>query len=143
MSVNLFDVNVLLALAWPNHGAHHAAIAWFKVHGLESFATCPITEAGFVRLSLNSKVVSESKSATAVLDLLARVLALPNHEFWPDDLPVATALGPFSLLAGHRQVTDAYLLALAASKGGYLVTMDRKIADAAPETMHKSLIVIE
>jgi predicted nucleic acid-binding protein len=35
-----------------------------------------------------------------------------------------------ALMQGHRQITDAYLIMLAKAHGGYLATMDRKIANA-------------
>ena len=37
----LLDVNVLIALAWPNHVHHVAARAWFEEHREEGWATCP------------------------------------------------------------------------------------------------------
>jgi toxin-antitoxin system PIN domain toxin len=142
MTAWLLDVNVLLALAWPNHLAHTVAVAWFAGSRDSAFATCPITESGFVRISLNPRVVSESKSAKAVLGILERFRALPNHVFWAEDLPVPAAIAPFELLAGFRQVTDAYLLALAAAKGGRLVTFDRALADLAPENLKEALLVL-
>jgi predicted nucleic acid-binding protein len=52
----LLDVNVLLAMAWPNHQFHLAV-----VRRLESrpnrWATCAITQLGFIRLSANQAVV--------------------------------------------------------------------------------------
>ncbi len=42
----LLDVNVLVALAWPNHVGHHAAREEFHAHAAETgWATTPITEA--------------------------------------------------------------------------------------------------
>jgi uncharacterized protein len=48
----------------------------------------------------------------------------PQHVFWADDLPVASPYFPASTLQGHQQITDAYLLALCASRGGHLATFD-------------------
>ena len=45
----LLDVNVLVALFWPNHNHNKPAQAWFE--GVKRFATCPITELGFLRVS--------------------------------------------------------------------------------------------
>jgi uncharacterized protein len=47
----------------------------------------------------------------------------PSHVFWPADLP-ATALAG-TVLTGHREVTDAYLAALATHHAGRLATFDR------------------
>jgi len=49
MPVSLLDVNVLLALAWPNHVHHPAAHRWFAENHREGWATCPLTQMGFVR----------------------------------------------------------------------------------------------
>ncbi|MDP3176706.1 MAG: hypothetical protein Q8M76_02300, partial [Spirochaetaceae bacterium] len=70
MSPALFDVNFLVALAWPNHSMHSLAARYFRETREKGFATCPITEAGFVRISLNPQIVSEAKSCAAVLEIL-------------------------------------------------------------------------
>ena len=139
MSVALLDVNLLLALAWPNHSHHALAIDWFAAARPEGFATCPLTEAGFVRVSLNPAVVGEAKSSAAVLDLLARLRSLPSHHFWPDDLDLPTALVGLAPIVGHRQVSDAYLLALAIRHGGRLATFDRGIAALAPQDREEAV----
>ena len=52
---------------------------------------------------------------------------MDEHDFWPDDLVLDKALRTRGGLLGHNQVTNAYLLALAESKGGMLATLDRGI----------------
>ena len=54
-----------------------------------------------------------------------------GYEFWPDDLTYADA--PLGRIQGHKQVTDAYLVALAAHHGGKLATFDRALAAVHPE----------
>jgi hypothetical protein len=62
--------------------------------------------------------------------VLNKILSLPGHDFWPDDLAPAAATTFASLsLVGHAQVTDAYLLALAQRNKGALATFDRGIAE--------------
>jgi predicted nucleic acid-binding protein len=57
--------------------------------------------------------------------LLGSISSLPRHEFWPDD---ATYLDiPTRGIAGHRQVTDAYLVLLAKKHGGSVATLDRAL----------------
>ena len=51
----------------------------------------------------------------------------PRHEFWPDDLFYRDV--PLRGVIGHRQVTDAYLVALARKQGARLATFDRGLAD--------------
>ena len=65
--------------------------------------------------------------------LLERIIQLPGHEFWPDDLCLTTALFT-QPIAGHRQVMDAYLVALAAEHGGVVATLDRGVAALARGT---------
>jgi uncharacterized protein len=64
---------------------------------------------------------------------IARMTTHENHVFWADDLPVASACFPASALQGHQQITDAYLLALCASRGGHLATFDTAIAAISPD----------
>lgn len=83
-----------------------------------------MTQAGFIRISCNagySPVGMKPMEATAMLD---RILALDGHRFWPDHLPLAHALRGRNIV-GHRQITDAYLIALAEANGGKFATLDR------------------
>jgi predicted nucleic acid-binding protein len=51
-SLLLLDVNVLLALAWPNHQFHAAALRELQPRR-GRWATCALTQLGFIRLSSN------------------------------------------------------------------------------------------
>ena len=53
MSVFLLDANLLIALAWPEHEAHNRAGSWFARHSRSGWATCPFTQAAFVRILSN------------------------------------------------------------------------------------------
>ena len=120
----LLDVNVLLALAWPNHIHHREAQIWFAANAAAGFRTCPITQTGFVRISSNPAFTPQAVTPGEALALLDRMAQLPGHEFWPDDIPLRKAVENWPFLAGHRQVTDAYLVALASAHGGILATLD-------------------
>jgi len=65
---------VLIALAWPNHVHHERAQAWFSSSRDQGWATCPVTESGFVRVSLLSLAIRRrGRLATfdrGVLDLI-------------------------------------------------------------------------
>ena len=143
MTANLFDVNFLIALAWPNHMNHGMAVRWFKTYEKQKFATCPITETGFVRISMNPLVVGEAADAATAIKVLSGYRTLPGHVFWADELSASEALSAFPGLSGHRQVTDAYLLALAARNGGRLVTFDRGMAELAGAGFTASLVVVD
>jgi uncharacterized protein len=129
--VALLDVNVLVALAWPNHVHHRAALAWFLKHQASGWATSPLTESGFVRVSSNQAIIPEARSPQEAIVLLRRIVALTHHEFWPDDVSLASSREEVSLV-GHRQVTDVHLLLLAKHRGGRLATLDGKIRGLVP-----------
>lgn len=130
--IRLLDVNVLVAMAWPNHVHHRRAIAWFTHHRGDGWATCPVTESGFVRVSSNARVIPDARPPAQAIDLLGRMRRLPGHTFWTDDVsPTDPDAAAFSRLVGHRQITDAHLLTLAIRRGGRLATFDRGVLDLA------------
>ena len=125
--VALLDVNVLVALAWPNHVHHRAARTWFHGHHRRGWATTPITESGFVRVSSNRAVIPTTTTPTIAVEVLAAMTALDGHQFWADDLSGVTGgFGDVMLVRSHREVTDAHLLALAEARGGRLLTFDTR-----------------
>ena len=100
--VRLLDLNLLIALAWPSHVHHPQAHAWFAGRGGASWATCPFTQCGFVRLSSNPRMISDAVAPQQALAVLEEVVAYPHHVFWPDAVPlVGTDQMPTSLLVGH------------------------------------------
>jgi hypothetical protein len=130
----LLDVNVLVALAWPNHVHHAAALAWFEKVGRAGFATCPVTQSGFVRVSSNKRAIPDARSPREAREILQRITALPGHVFWPDDIKIASNEHiAWERLGSHAQVTDAHLLALAIHRCGRLATFDRGLVDLALE----------
>lgn len=131
MKPYLLDVNVLLALAWPNHVHHAEALDWFGRKAAAAFRTCPLTETGFVRISCNPAFTSGAVLPSQAVELLKRITALRGHGFWADDLPAADAFAGIPLAGTHRQITDAYLLALAAAHQGVLATLDRGVSAIA------------
>lgn len=129
MTVYLLDVNVLIALVDPAHVQHDPAHDWFSKVGHKTFATCPLTENGLIRIVGHPRYPNSPGPPSVVLPSLAAIRALPGHRFWSDDLSIAD--GSFfaaELLTSHARVTDSYLLALAHAHGGRLATMDRKLA---------------
>ena len=84
MTSALLDVNVLLALAWPNHQHHGAAHRWFGKSGKHGWATCAVTELAFVRLSSNPSFTADAVTPVEAAALLARYKAHPGHRFLAD-----------------------------------------------------------
>ena len=129
----LLDVNVLIAMAWPTHRAHERVLQWLARHAHEGWATCPLTQTAFVRILSNPSFSPNALTPANALALLQANLGHPAHRFWPDEIRLADSLGRFAQrLAGHQQVTDAYLLGLAMHKKGKLATMDRAVRALLP-----------
>lgn len=125
----LLDVNVLVALVWDSHVHHHAARAWFEEHAGAGWATCSVTETGFVRVSSNPKVLPSPVSVRDAVGVLGQLRGAVGHRFLVDDVSPTDADLP--TLSGHRQVTDAHLLTLARRQGMPLVTFDAGLAALA------------
>lgn len=133
MAATLLDLNVLVALAWPNHVHHRPALGWFLAHREDGWATCPLTESGFVRVSSNRRAVPEARTPREAIALLEDLVALPGHVFWPDAVSFAAGRNlAVHALAGHRQVTDAHLVALALDHGGRVASFDRGVRELVP-----------
>ncbi|TQN41397.1 hypothetical protein FHU33_0765 [Blastococcus colisei] len=125
----LLDVNALVALAWDSH-VHHVAIrSWFSTNAADGWATCPVTESGFVRVSSNRTVLPSALGTAAAREVLTGLRSAGVHRFLADDVSMVDADVPAT--AGHRQVTDAHLLTLARRRGVRLVTFDAGLAALA------------
>jgi len=127
----LLDVNVLIALLDAAHVSHTRARQWFSARAGEGWASCPITQNGCVRV-MSNPAYRNMVPASLVIDRLRGACASPLHVFWPDDVSVIDpARIDESRLHGPRQLTDAYLLALAVAHGGRLVTFDAAVPRSA------------
>ena len=125
MNVALADSNLLIAMTVPNHVHHGTAHSWLAQHQ-GAVATCPITQGALVRL-----LIREGRSVDTALTALEAISQQPNHVFWPDDIGYADA--SLRGVIGHRQVTDAYLAALAEHHGAVVATLDRGLALLRPD----------
>ena len=124
----LLDVNVLVALFDPDHVHHELAHDWFADAGRSGWATSPVTESGFIRVLSNPAYRGTVARAADLAGRLRRFCDSGGHVFWAAELSLLDgSLFDLSRIAGHRQLTDVYLLGLAQSRGGRLVTFDRTI----------------
>jgi uncharacterized protein len=143
MSVALLDVNVLIALFWQFHPDHATAQQWFREKAQKGWATCAMTQTGFVRLASNSSFTHGVIHPVQAAALLEENLKHPLHRFWMDDIGIHEALDPFrKRISGHRQIPDAYLLALAMHNKGHLVTFDKAIASLLPDEKSRTRHII-
>lgn len=125
----MLDVNALVALAWDSHVHHVPARAWLARRGRTGWATCPVTESGFVRVSSNPKVLPSPVGVEQAREVLAAMRRAAGHRFLTNDVSVCDADVP--RVVGHRQVTDALLVALARRHGMRLLTFDAGILTLA------------
>ena len=123
----LLDINVLIALCDPNHINHQRVTTWFEKTGAKAWVSCPITENGFVRILSNPNYPGLSGSVTAAAQLLQTLRKHKGHTFWPDDYSIADESIDLNRATGNRQLTDLYLLGLAAKRKGKFSSLDTRI----------------
>jgi toxin-antitoxin system PIN domain toxin len=129
--VALLDVNLLVALFDPDHIHHTLAHDWFADHRSAGWATCATTENGFVRVLANPHYGAGTRAAD-LITRLRRFCSSGGHIFWRDAVSIRDdRLFRPSLIRGHRQLTEVYLLGLAVKQGGCLATFDRTILSSA------------
>jgi uncharacterized protein len=137
----LLDVNVLLALSLPTHQHHLAATEWFDEADFE-WATTPMTEAGYVRLMINPRVVGYDISAVQAVEALREMRQSPGYLFVHDATSLTDAAVDLESLAGTSQVTDFHLLNLAARNSLQLATFDGSLWRAIRQADRQHLYLI-
>ena len=123
----LLDVNVLLALAWPNHQFHHRARNWFRDNGDRGWATCAITQLGFIRISSNPAFTSAAKTPDDARLFMQKMSQHSAHHYVSELPSVEEFSAHWKHVAGFRQTTDAYLAHVAIYHDMKLLTFDARI----------------
>jgi toxin-antitoxin system PIN domain toxin len=142
--VALLDVNVLVALFFPDHVHHDLAHDWFADHRHQGWATCPLTENGLIRVACQQPSDEPLVRPAEVIANLARFCRDKQHRAWTDTVSLtdATLFAPH-FIGAPRQLTDVYLLGLAVKMGGQLATFDQTIpVDAVRAATAAALQVI-
>ena len=121
----LLDVNMLMAPLWENHEQHNLARSWFR--GVSAFATCPVVQLGFARVS-SHPLLGYGLTPEMAFGVLRQFIADPRHEFISDDLSCTDRVVRTDLMASANQITDRYLVALARQHGFSLATFDQPLA---------------
>lgn len=138
----LLDVNVLIALFLSDHINYERAHRWWSANRHDGWASCPLTQNGFVRIVSRPK---QTRAATAQ-DALRRLHAFTlqtDHVFWPDSVSLLDEeLIDHNRILGPNQLTDVYLLALAVTNGGRLATFDTAIPLAAVHGSRPEQLVV-
>ena len=126
--VALLDVNVLVALFDPDHIHHDAAHDWFADYRRFGWATCPLTENGFLRTASQLARVRDPLPISTLTQGLRTFTSSREHEFWSEGFSfLDERLFDLALARGHQQLTDIYLLGLVVRRKGVLATFDQKI----------------
>ncbi|MFL6201474.1 MAG: TA system VapC family ribonuclease toxin [Thermoanaerobaculia bacterium] len=137
----LLDVNALLALAWPNHQFHTAILMRLERRPVPQWATCALTQLGFVRLSSNPQVVEVHKTPAEAVALLADLTRDQQHVYLETLPALPQTARVFRQIFGHQQVTDAYLLGIAEANGATLLTFDRRVVPQGKTSAHIEIVV--
>ena len=137
----LLDINVLLALLDRDHILHEQGRRWFEQEVRHGWASCAVTQNGFIRILSQPGYPSPVSTRTA-LGLLGTATSAAHHEYWHSEVSILDeTIFDHSRIHGPRQLTDVYLLGLAAHHGGRLVTFDQTIAAAAVRTARPDNLV--
>jgi toxin-antitoxin system PIN domain toxin len=139
--VHLLDVNVLIALGDEAHDFHQQTVDWFSRDPQRAWATCPITENGFVRIIGHRNYPGFREGTTAARELLEALCLLPGHQFWADDFSLRDR-NTLPKLPDSRHLTDCYLLALAVQRKGRFVTLDGNVDASMVRGGAKALLQI-
>ena len=133
-------------MAWRDHVHYAVARRWLEKSRHQGWATCPLTQASFVRLSMQPAIVGLVVPFAEAVYTLRLNLAKHDHHFWSMDYPL-DEMDPEiqGRIRNRQEITDAILLDLAIRRSGRLVTSDRRIAHLLPpDSPHRgSLEVIE
>ncbi len=142
MTRALLDVNVLIALFDELHQDHDLAVSWLHENIAHGWASCPMTQNGFVRI-LTQPRYPRPLSASDAIQRLSEATSTRWHAFWPDDVSLLDSTRFHrSKIHGPHQITDLYLLSLAANHQGRFVTFDRSITLNAVSKATKDHLVV-
>lgn len=143
---NLLDLNVLIALTDDEHVHRDRAKRWFLSSGKDNWGICPLTEAGFIRVTTNPAMQAAAITMEKAIAILQSLRSNPGYRYWPISGTESwiDVTAPFATrITGHQQVADAYLLGLAIKNDGVLVTFDRGLRYMAGAQYSRNLLVLE
>ncbi|MEO8096412.1 MAG: TA system VapC family ribonuclease toxin [Acidobacteriota bacterium] len=138
----LLDVNLLVALAFPVHTLHQRAHSWFRKEPGRLWATCALTQGGFLRVA--SRTLGGSRDAVRrALAGLETDCRSPQHAYWPVDADLrGLSDTQRARLIGANQIADMQLLLLAQRYRGQVATFDTGQKELAAGTRYSGSVVI-
>ncbi len=141
---SLLDLNILIALTDPEHQHHQKARNWLTSSVAGRLGICPLTEAGFLRVTTNPVFHPGPRTLEQAIAILQALKERDDYWYCPIDRSWVELTAPFAArIFGHQQVTDAYLLGLAIKEKGVLVTFDKGIQYMAGAEFSQNVLVLE
>ena len=141
---SLLDLNVLIALTDTEHKFHQKARNWLASSGRGRLGICPLTEAGFLRVTTNPAYRPGPRTMEQATAILQSLQGYPGYCYWAIDESWVTLTAPLAArIFGHQQVTDAYLLGLAIKEKLALVTFDKGIEYLAGAEFSENVLLLE
>ena len=122
--IYLLDVNALVALGFLNHEFHDRVALWVRSQNSATFATCSITELGFVRVLTQAPAYGFTVAQARALLLRLKEAGAPRFAFIADEHDVSHLPG---WVRTPKQITDGHLAKLASANGAVFATLDENI----------------
>jgi uncharacterized protein len=123
----LLDVNALVALGFANHEFHGRVAAWVRARPAPTFATCSITELGFIRVLAQAAAYGLTVAQGRTLLLKIKEAGASRFVFIADDHDLSRLP---TWVKTPKQITDGHLVKLAVAHGCTLATLDEGIPGA-------------
>lgn len=116
------DVNLLLAYGWRSHFKHEQCRSWLD--SISSFFTCPITELGFLRVSMSP---GYRASFVDAMHVLGSITQKDNSQLVHCDIPASF----IEKVTSYKDTTDAYLVELSRAHSCKLATLDEVLVNSS------------
>lgn len=140
----LLDANVLIALCWQHHEHHKRVARWFIREGMHDWASCGVTRAALLRISMQPAFMGRPVTFAEVDAVLTAVLSQGQHAFLPSDFTYE-ALHRLCTggIHGHRQITYAWPLCTAVLNQCKLVTLDQGVGHLLASTQERGMHIVQ
>lgn len=139
----LLDVNIIISIVDPEHIHHDLAFNWFRKNSAKGWATCPITENGFIRIISNNYYKNLKISSSEAIDALQELK--DNYQEWHKFIPDNVSFNDGEIFdtsfLKSNNTTDNYLVGLAYKNNIKLLTIDREISTICLKNKRADIIL--